>query len=116
MSKPRPLSEALLSKSVKTRAPTEHPTAAPLAALSQDPPQTPPEVEPPPPPADPREPGPGLTLYLTRSSWRQLKELGMDVRKPVHALLIEAVNLLFEKHGRPQTAEAGERPKVKPKV
>ena len=108
MSKPRTLSEALRGKSVKKQAPAEHPTEAPLAAIAEEAPKQP--------AAAPKEPGPGLTLYLTRSSWRQLKDLGMDVRKPVHSLLVEAVNLLFEKHGRPQIAEAGERPKVKPKV
>lgn len=103
--------DALLGKSVKHATPATHPVDATPTASEPPPVKT---------QADPSESdlvdrSPGLTLYLTRHSWRQLKELGMDVRKPVHTLLIEAVNLLFEKHGRPQVAQAGRRPEVKPK-
>lgn len=111
MSKPTRSPLSLSGLSVKAREQPPHPADEALAAAEPVP--AVPAARTASPAPDLKEPGPGLTLYLTRSSWRQLKELGMDVRKPMHALLIEAVNLLFEKHGRPQIAEAGERPKVK---
>jgi hypothetical protein len=46
----------------------------------------------------------GQTLRLTEDAWRQLKILSIDKGTPAHDLLIEAVNLLFEKHGKPQIA------------
>ncbi len=46
----------------------------------------------------------GQTLRLEPEAWRQLKVLGIDTGKPVHALLIEAVNLLFDYYNRPTIA------------
>jgi hypothetical protein len=46
----------------------------------------------------------GQTLRLEPEAWRQLKLLGIDQNKPVHDLLIEAVNLLFDHYNRPTIA------------
>ena len=46
----------------------------------------------------------GQTLRLEPEAWRQLTLLGIDTGKPVHALLIEAVNLLFDHYNRPTIA------------
>lgn len=44
------------------------------------------------------------TLRLTPAAWRQLKQLALDRGKPAHDLLLEAVNDLFRKHGKPPIA------------
>lgn len=44
------------------------------------------------------------TLRLTPAAWRQLKHLALDHDKPAHDLLLEAVNDLFRKHGKPPIA------------
>ena len=46
----------------------------------------------------------GQTLRLEPEARRQLKQLGLDQDKPVHDLLIEAVNLLFDHYNRPTIA------------
>lgn len=46
----------------------------------------------------------GQTLRLTPEAWRQLKLLAVERAIPSHALLIEAVNDLFQKHGKPPIA------------
>lgn len=46
----------------------------------------------------------GQTLRLNDRAWRELKMLAIDKGVPAHALLIEAVNDLFVKHGRRPTA------------
>jgi hypothetical protein len=46
----------------------------------------------------------GQTLRLEPEAWRQLKLLGIDQNKPVHDLLLEAVNLLFDHYNRPTIA------------
>ena len=46
----------------------------------------------------------GQTLRLTPEAWRQLKILAVERATPSHALLIEAVNDLFRKHGKPPIA------------
>jgi hypothetical protein len=46
----------------------------------------------------------GQTLRLTEGAWKQLKHLATDLGKPVHDLLIEAVNDLFKKYGKPPIA------------
>jgi hypothetical protein len=62
---------------------------------------TPPE---PPPPEDADDKRRGQTLRLTPAAWRQLKLLALERGIASHALLIEAVNDLFQKHGRPPIA------------
>lgn len=46
----------------------------------------------------------GQTLRLSIGAWKQLKHLATDLGKPVHDLLIEAVNDLFSKYGKPPIA------------
>lgn len=46
----------------------------------------------------------GQTLRLAPEAWRELKILAIDQGKPVHALLIEAINDVLRKHGRPAIA------------
>jgi hypothetical protein len=46
----------------------------------------------------------GQTLRLPPGAHKQLKRLAVDVEKPVHDLLIEAVNDLFTKYGKPPIA------------
>lgn len=46
----------------------------------------------------------GQTLRLPPGAHKQLKRLAVDIEKPVHDLLIEAVNDLFTKYGKPPIA------------
>jgi len=46
----------------------------------------------------------GQTLRLTPAAWRQLKQLALDRETRAHDLLLEAVNDLFRKHGKPPIA------------
>jgi hypothetical protein len=46
----------------------------------------------------------GQTLRLTPGAWRQLKHLATDLDKSAHDLLIEAVNDVFTKYGKPPIA------------
>ena len=52
----------------------------------------------------PNEQRKGQTLRLSIGAWKQLKHLATDLGKPVHDLLIEAVNDLFSKYGKPPIA------------
>jgi len=42
----------------------------------------------------------GQTLRLNMAAWRELKILAIEQGQPAHALLVEAVNDLFKKHGK----------------
>lgn len=46
----------------------------------------------------------GQTLRLEPEAWRQLKLLAIDEGKTSHDLLVEAVNLLFDRYNRPTIA------------
>jgi hypothetical protein len=46
----------------------------------------------------------GQTLRLNMRAWRQLKALALEAGRPSHDLLIEAVNDLFQKRGKPPIA------------
>lgn len=46
----------------------------------------------------------GQTLRLNPSAWEQLKVLAAKERKNAHALLVEAVNMLFTERGVPPLA------------
>jgi hypothetical protein len=46
----------------------------------------------------------GQTLRLNMEAWRQLKILAVEHARPAHALLVEAVNDLFRKHGKTPVA------------
>jgi len=46
----------------------------------------------------------GQTIRLNTEAWKQLKMLAIDQERPAHALLVEAVNDLFEKHGKKRIA------------
>ena len=46
----------------------------------------------------------GQTLRLPAGAHKQLKRLAVDIEKPMHDLLIEAVNDLFTKYGKPPIA------------
>jgi len=85
-----------------------------LAALSAQKPATP-DAEPTPEPktekipqgedrAGTRANTRGQTLRLNEDAWAQLKHMAIDQRRPAHALLVEAVNELFRKYGKPPIA------------
>ena len=46
----------------------------------------------------------GQTLRLPKGAHKQLKQLALDLDKPVHDVLIEAVNDVFSKYGKPPIA------------
>jgi hypothetical protein len=46
----------------------------------------------------------GQTLRLQPDAWKQLKLLAVERETTAHDLLIEAVNSLFEKYGKPKIA------------
>lgn len=46
----------------------------------------------------------GQTLRLPKGAHKQLKQLALDLEKPVHDVLIEAVNDVFSKYGKPPIA------------
>jgi hypothetical protein len=46
----------------------------------------------------------GQTLRLSVEAWRQMKLLSFDKAVTTHDLLIEAVNDLFKKNGKPPIA------------
>lgn len=56
------------------------------------------------PPVVEKEEQRGQTLRLNIRAWAQLKSLAVEARKPSHDLLIEAVNDLFQKCGKPPIA------------
>jgi len=58
---------------------------------------------------EPVKPGPTsdtktLTLRLPEVVHEQLREMAFTARRSQHSLLMEAVNLLFERHGKPPIA------------
>lgn len=46
----------------------------------------------------------GQTLRLSVEAWRQLKIMAAEEGRPAHDLLLDAVNDLFRKHGKPPIA------------
>ena len=46
----------------------------------------------------------GQTLRLSPEAWTQLKYMAFDNSKTAHTLLVEAVNDLFTKYGKPPIA------------
>lgn len=46
----------------------------------------------------------GQTLRLSVEAWRQLKIMAAEETRPVHDMLVEAVNDLFRKQGKPPIA------------
>ena len=64
------------------------------AAPSAEPPTT----------EDGKEKPRGQTLRLSPEAWKQLKLLAVEHATTSHALLIEAVNALFQKNGKPPIA------------
>ncbi len=59
---------------------------------------------PPPAPTNGEDARRGQTLRLKPAAWAQLKILAIEQGKPSHELLIEAVNLLFDRYGKPTIA------------
>jgi hypothetical protein len=47
----------------------------------------------------------GQTLRLTEPAWRQLKLHALEEDRSVHSLLVESVNDLFRKRGKPEVAQ-----------
>jgi hypothetical protein len=71
------------------------------------------KAEAPPPAAEPEAPPPKapkvdnrklMTLRLEAEAWKQLKQLALDTGCTSHDLIVEGVNLVFGKHGRPPIA------------
>lgn len=46
----------------------------------------------------------GQTLRLSPEAWKQLKFMAFDSGHTAHTLLVEAVNDLFKKYGKPPIA------------
>jgi hypothetical protein len=46
----------------------------------------------------------GLIVRLAPPSWKQLKQLALDQETSIHSLLLEGVNLVFDKYGKPPIA------------
>jgi hypothetical protein len=70
----------------------------PAETLAITPPVEPPPVEP---MKDNRK---GVTIRLSPDAWRQLKFLAVEEGRPAHELLIEGVNTVFAKRGKPTIA------------
>lgn len=95
--------------SVKSAPPRVHPVDADLAAPA---PAIPPVEPPAPKPAEAVEAGKGTTVHLTKHAARELKKLAADRDTTVHALMIEGVNLVFERYNLPPIAAPGPRPEA----
>lgn len=109
MTKPKRAITAIHNLSVKAAPPRVHPVdadlAAPAPAIAS--------VEPPAPkPAEAVEAGKGTTVHLTKHAARELKKLAADRDTTVHALMIEGVNLVFQKYDLPPIAAPGPRPEA----
>lgn len=46
-----------------------------------------------------------ITLWAERETWQQLRVMGIEHDKPIQALMIEALNLLFEAYQKPPIAK-----------
>jgi hypothetical protein len=46
----------------------------------------------------------GVLSKVDSATWKQLKNLSTELEVPITDLQIEALNLLFKKHGRPEIA------------
>ncbi|WP_454812164.1 ribbon-helix-helix domain-containing protein [Labrys neptuniae] len=55
----------------------------------------------------------GTTLHLNQMAWHQLKLIALKEGKTQQAVLVEAVNLLFDSRGMLEIAEAGKRGSAK---
>jgi len=75
-------------------------TKASAAAPVQTPASAPPAA----PAVEEEEPRKGQTIRLTVDAWRQLKLLAFEQARPMHSLILEALNDFFQKHGRPPLA------------
>ena len=53
----------------------------------------------------PRRDRPHVSLYLAKTVQREIKRIAIDYDRKPHDLLIEAVNLMLAKYGRPCIAE-----------
>lgn len=51
----------------------------------------------------------GTTLHLNQMAWHQLKLIALKEGKTQQAVLVEAVNLLFDSRGMLEIAEVGKR-------
>jgi antitoxin-like ribbon-helix-helix protein len=80
-------------------APPAHAPAAPATSAAA-PPQTPKASTRP----TTREGKRGKLVYLTEAAEKQLTHIGTEYDKTQQALMVEAVNLLFEHYGRDRIA------------
>jgi hypothetical protein len=48
---------------------------------------------------------PHMSLYLNKRAQRALKEIALEYDRKSHDILIEAVNLVLQRYGRPTVAE-----------
>ena len=74
------------------------------AATPRSIPKTAPPREPTPPAAS-RRGRTGITTFLTEEAHRQLRILSLDEKRSGQKLMVEALNDLFEKYGRPRIAD-----------
>src|SRR5689334_20442474 len=83
----------------------QRPSLASIAALAQPQPAVPQQVTEPKPETRRRSDKPHASLYLDRRVIRVLKEIALPYDKKVHDLLVEGVNLVLKKYGRPSVEE-----------
>jgi len=48
---------------------------------------------------------PHMSLYLSKKAQKALKEIALEYDRKSHDILIEAVNLVLQRYGRPTVAE-----------
>ena len=56
----------------------------------------------------------GQTLRLSPAAWRQLKQIALDENTSVHQILVDAVDEVFRKRGKPRIAMEGQPDRRKP--
>jgi hypothetical protein len=58
----------------------------------------------------PRRSLPHTSLYISKKVQKTLKEIALEYDRRPHDLLIEAVDLVLQRYGRPTTAELSDPP------
>ena len=91
MAKKKNLTEAFAGERQREPATATPAAAEPAARASTTPPS--------------RQGRKAMTLYLDPAAHKQLKLLAIDRDQPAHALLLEAVDDLFRKHGKAPIAK-----------
>lgn len=48
-----------------------------------------------------------VVCFVDRATKRQLDQMAFEQDRPIQAMMVEALDLLFQKHARPRIAESG---------